>query len=365
MNCEIDLKGYVLGEGARQERSAVEAHVRVCQSCREELDRLNLTRSALASLEDEEIPRRISFVSDRVFEPRWWQTMWRSGPVMGFASAALLSAAILVVGFARPLAPTTASSVDSAQIERRVEAQVNARVNAAVTKAVSEAQARQSAEFAKVMNAAKLQRDAEMGTIQQASEYLPKPDGAARSGQQRRVRQMRIAAVALMLLCALPAGSMADSPKVNRGMIEAMEHSLDKKLSGLWPQDPAEVLGLSHGAYIQGYGAIFLGEVNLAPAAGITPFHPSVTADEIRRTHEKKMQRMAAIRSAMRAMLVDSARSLDSVPADEQVALGLSLFYWKWENRDGLPAQIVMHAPRKVLLQSSGAEPASIATEEF
>ncbi len=68
------------------------------------------------------------------------------------------------------------------------------------------------------------------------------------------------------------------------------------------------------------------------------------------------MQRMAAIRTAMRGMLVDSARSLDSVPADEQVALGLSLFYWKWENRDGLPAQIVMHAPRKVLLQSSGAE---------
>ncbi len=176
---------------------------------------------------------------------------------------------------------------------------------------------------------------------------------------------MRIAAIAFLSLCALPGGSLADSPKVNRGMIEAMEHSLDKKLSGLWPQDPAEVLGLSHGAYIQGYGAIFLGEVNLAPAAGITPFHPSVTADEIRRTHEKKMQRMAAIRTAMRGMLVDSARSLDSVPADEQVALGLSLFYWKWENRDGLPAQIVMHAPRKVLLQSSGAEAASIATEEF
>jgi hypothetical protein len=176
---------------------------------------------------------------------------------------------------------------------------------------------------------------------------------------------MRIAAIALLSLCALPGGSLADSPKVNRGMIEAMEHSLDKKLSGLWPQDPAEVLGLSHGAYIQGYGAIFLGEVNLAPAAGITPFHPSVTADEVRRTHDKKMQRMAAIRTAMRAMLVDSARSLDSVPADEQVALGLSLFYWKWENRDGLPAQIVMHAPRKALLQSSGAEPASIATEEF
>jgi hypothetical protein len=176
---------------------------------------------------------------------------------------------------------------------------------------------------------------------------------------------MKIAAVALLALCALPGGSLADSPKVNRGMIEAMQHSLDSKLSGLWPQDPAEVLGLSQGTYIQGYGAVFLGEVNLAPAAGISPFHPAVSADEVRRTREKKLQRMAALRTAMRAMLVDSARSLDSLPADEQVAVGLSLFYWKWENRDGLPAQIVMHAPRKVLLQSSSAEQAAIASEEF
>src|SRR5579863_8970745 len=176
---------------------------------------------------------------------------------------------------------------------------------------------------------------------------------------------MRLAAIALLSLCALPAGSLADSPKVNRGMIEAMERSLDNKIAGLWPQEPAEVLGLSQGAYIQGYGAVFLGEVNLAPTAEITPFHPTASADEVRRTHEKKLQRLAAIRTTMRAMLVDSARSLDSLPGDEQVTIGLSLFYWKWENRDGLPAQIVMHAPRKVLLQSAGAEQASIASEEF
>jgi hypothetical protein len=90
-----------------------------------------------------------------------------------------------------------------------------------------------------------------------------------------------------------------------------------------------------------------------------------VGPDEVRRTHDKKLQRLAAVRTAMRAMLVDSARSLDSLPADEQVAVGLSLFYWKWENREGLPAQIVMHAPRKALLQSASAEQASIASEEF
>jgi len=180
MSCSIDdLKAYVVGEMTRHERSAIEDHVRVCQNCHDELDRLNSTQSALASLEDEEIPRRIAFVSDRVFEPRWWQTMWRSGPAMGFASAALLAGAIVVHGFERPWAPVAATpSVDTAQIERRVEAQVNERMNAAVGKAVNEAQAKQSAEFAKVLDATQhrfeAQRQADMASFLQADEYRQK-----------------------------------------------------------------------------------------------------------------------------------------------------------------------------------------------
>ncbi len=46
------------------------------------------------------------------------------------------------------------SQVDTAQIERQVEAQMSARVDAAVAKAVSEVQVKQTAELAKVLNAA-------------------------------------------------------------------------------------------------------------------------------------------------------------------------------------------------------------------
>jgi hypothetical protein len=176
---------------------------------------------------------------------------------------------------------------------------------------------------------------------------------------------MRTLPIAGILLSALTAGSMADGPKVSRTMMEAMEHSLDGKLKGIWPQDPAEVVGVPQGTYIRGYGAVFLGEVNLAPAAGISPFHPTISPDEVTRTHDKKVQRMAALRSTMRTMLVDSARSLDAVPSDEQVAVSLTLFYWTWEKRDGMPAQIVMHAQRKALLTAANAEQAPIASEEF
>ncbi len=180
MSCSVDLKAYAVDELPKNERGVVEDHVRGCQNCREELDRLNLTRSALASLEDEEIPRRIAFVSDRVFEPRWWQTMWRSGPAMGFASSALLAGAILAHGFARPVAPAPGpvAQVDAAQIEQRVEAQVNSRLNSrvdvAVAKAVTEVQAKQAAELAQVVRAAEVQRKADLATIQQAANYYEK-----------------------------------------------------------------------------------------------------------------------------------------------------------------------------------------------
>ena len=121
---------------------------------------------------------------------------------------------------------------------------------------------------------------------------------------------MRTLPIAGILLSALTAGSMADGPKVSRTMMEAMEHSLDGKLKGIWPQDPAEVVGVPQGTYIRGYGAVFLGEVNLAPAAGISPFHPTISPDEVTRTHDKKVQRMAALRSTMRTMLLPSSVAL-------------------------------------------------------
>lgn len=167
----LDLKAYVLGEAAAGDRGVVEDHLRACENCREELDRLKLTRVALAALPDEEIPQRIAFVSDRVFEPRWWQTIWRSGPVMGFASAVVVAAAILVHGFAGQGLATPAA-IDAAQIEKRVDAQVNARITAAV----SAAQAQQSAEFAKELHATEVrfesQRQDDLADVEQYAGYL-------------------------------------------------------------------------------------------------------------------------------------------------------------------------------------------------
>ena len=101
MSCSpFDLKEYFLQELPSPQRLQVEAHVKTCPPCREELERLQLTEAALFSLRDEEIPQRIAFVSDQIFEPspvrRWLSGFWGSTARLGFASAAMLSASLIL-----------------------------------------------------------------------------------------------------------------------------------------------------------------------------------------------------------------------------------------------------------------------------
>jgi hypothetical protein len=154
MSCsQFDLKAYFLGELAEPDRCLVEEHVKACQDCRDEMERLRVTRAALVSLPDEEIPRRIAFVSDKVFEPRGWARLWNSGPRLGFASAAMLSLAILVHGFTRPSPVIAPPAANTAALEARLEAEVGKRLEAAVEKAVAESDARQQQKMAELVAA--------------------------------------------------------------------------------------------------------------------------------------------------------------------------------------------------------------------
>ena len=112
MNCsehKPDWNAYALGELTAVERHEAEAHLAMCEACRDELATLRLTLDTLSTLREEEVPRRIAFVSDKVFEPRWWQPLWNPA----FAGACVLATAILVHAFTRP--PTvTQAEIDAA-----------------------------------------------------------------------------------------------------------------------------------------------------------------------------------------------------------------------------------------------------------
>ncbi len=152
MSCKLgdarpDWKSYALGELAAGPRRDAENHVTACADCQDELAELRVTLDAMATLREEELPRRIAFVSDKVFEPRWYEKLFLRP---SFAAAAVIAAAILVHAFVRPMGVpfNTTAQVDTRAIESRVSAEVTARlqrqisnaVNYAVTKAVVDTQ---------------------------------------------------------------------------------------------------------------------------------------------------------------------------------------------------------------------------------
>jgi anti-sigma factor RsiW len=149
MSCSpFDLRDYFLKELPESEQRQVEAHVRKCQPCFEELDRLRLTEAALFALREEEIPQRIGFVSDQVFEPspwrRWWAGLWGSTARLAFASAAMLSIAILVSAL-RPVGQT-AVRPNAPQVQKAAisDSDIQSRIDNAVAKAVAQVDARQT-----------------------------------------------------------------------------------------------------------------------------------------------------------------------------------------------------------------------------
>lgn len=157
MSCSpFDLRDYYFKELAENERRLTEVHVKTCAHCREELERLRGTEAALLALPDEEIPQRIGFVSDPVFEPsaarRWWAAFWGSAARLGFASAAMLSIALVVFALTRPVPQISAPA--PASTRAALEADFNHRLADAVQKAVAESETRQARQTQELLAAA-------------------------------------------------------------------------------------------------------------------------------------------------------------------------------------------------------------------
>ena len=130
MSCEpYDWKAYALGELAAKECREAETHAATCEGCRDELAHMRLTVDTLSALREEEVPRRIAFVSDKVFEPRWWETFLRPT----FAAACVIAAAIVMHGYMMRPAPVDAAAI---------QAQVNQAVKQSVTQAVADVERR-------------------------------------------------------------------------------------------------------------------------------------------------------------------------------------------------------------------------------
>lgn len=153
-----------------------------------------------------------------------------------------------------------------------------------------------------------------------------------------------------LLLGAMAMLAAAAAPRVSRTTLRAMEKSLDAKISSLWDV-PYLLIGPTRGVYLDGYGAVFTAEVNLVMSP-VSLMNPQVSKAEVLRAHQLKLERIPLLKKALRDALVSTAASLDTVPAQEQIAIVAFLDHYPWEDVNGMPVQVTVHAVKGKLLEA-------------
>lgn len=161
---------------------------------------------------------------------------------------------------------------------------------------------------------------------------------------------MRRIFLLMLVACTLLAA------QVSRSLVGAVEIAMNKRVEALFPGEQYLLLGHTHGVYLDGFGCVFTTRVNLAEGPGLSPFRPQLPESERAALHKKKLERLPALRLAMREMLVNAALVMDPVPPSEKLVLSVSLLNMPHEDVSGLPAQIVMQAERRVLVDFMNAK---------
>jgi hypothetical protein len=161
---------------------------------------------------------------------------------------------------------------------------------------------------------------------------------------------MKRRVIGIALAGCLTAGLlMGAKAVVSRAAMQAVEKGFDRRVQEFSIDDPMLLLGTTRGVYLEGYGAVFTAEVNLAPVA-ISPFHQTRSPEQMARLHNKKVQRLPVLKGLMEKALIDFAIALDNVPQDEKIVLGVNLFHFSWEDTRELPRQLLLESKRRTLL---------------
>src|SRR6266567_4286231 len=135
---------------------------------------------------------------------------------------------------------------------------------------------------------------------------------------------------------------------IARGTFDGLERRFDSGFEKVGePDAPIDLLGNTRGVYLDGYGAVFTTELSLVGTPGPSPFLTTIPKDLVTRVHQRKAERLPALRKAMRDLMMIAGLALVQLPENQQIVIVVRLDYRKWEDTSGLPGQILMRADRK------------------
>ncbi len=169
----------------------------------------------------------------------------------------------------------------------------------------------------------------------------------------KRVLRIGVCALAVCLVLPLIAGVA-----VSMTALKAVEKFTDSKFS----DQPWELLGDTRGTYLPGYGAVFTFEMSLVNVSPLTPFHMTVTEEEKKSIHDRKLRQLVVLRQSMHELIVRTASTLTDLPPAENIVFEAHLLDQPFENHEGLPWRVAMTVQRQKILAATArhARPAEL-----
>lgn len=153
----------------------------------------------------------------------------------------------------------------------------------------------------------------------------------------------RILLAGVLLACVALA-----APVFKRSSLAGVEQQFRRSLE----RSQMEIVAFPRGAYLEGYGAVFMTDINLVYTPSTSPFRLTIDDATVAKIHKQKMAQVPVLRENMRQILLESGSALESVPLNEQVVLVVTFLNEQWEVTSGLPSQITMQARRSNLIDA-------------
>jgi hypothetical protein len=151
------------------------------------------------------------------------------------------------------------------------------------------------------------------------------------------------------LWIALPlAAALLAAPLVKREHLASLEKGFATGLTA----SQMRILGYPSGIYIDGYGVVFTSEVNLSYSPMIDPFQQTIPPQVKARTQVAELLQLPILRNEMRELLLRSSVTLDTLPPSEQIVVGVKISHQSWQDKAGVPEQIVMQGQKSKLMEA-------------
>ena len=124
---------------------------------------------------------------------------------------------------------------------------------------------------------------------------------------------------AVLLFGAAAARPRTPTPRrVPRAKVANAEKLITPNSPPCIPKSRGSCIGPARGVYLEGYGVVFTAEVNLATGPVRTPFHPTITKEEIARHRDKKLSACPMLRNAWTRSLARRPGHARTLPPSRQ-----------------------------------------------